>query len=624
MPFVSSVTDSPRTSGCSDSLRSSLLLALLCGFVYLIGLGATHFWDDDETYFAEVAREMHLTGDWIVPRFNRELFSHKPPMMFWLMGAGFRLLGISEFAARLPAALFGFASVLLVNQLGRRLHSRRAGFWSAVILATSLNFVVIARAAACDAELVFFCTLAVFLYVRAVQPAEGSKAIEWGEPSFCDWCAIYTAMGLAVLTKGPIGLLLPGCVLGLFRLLTPTSTLMETSPIPTADTVLSWKGRWLTVIGWLASRLSPPRLAREVWRMSPGLALLCVLLVSGPWFAAVGWQTDGEFLRGFFGTHHLHRFTAGMDNHAGPAWFYLAAICVGFFPWILLARPVIVELWHRTKSAGRLSPADRLLICWIVVWVGFFSLATTKFPHYVVPAYPALALLTGAFVARWESDPALMGRGSLALMWGTLVLIGGGLLVIPGVVARFLQLEIAWLWIPGVPVVIGGVSAFWFAQRRQVRQTLVVWTVSTALFLVALFAWTATEVDRGQSNVALARAMQAADPQRGCRVASWHFFRPGLIYYSAELAGTHRIEKLETVEELLDWWQATPGPTFVVARSDELAREHPRLPADVREVARVPWFMKQGHELVLLHRPGAGSETSAPVVGGAQPGTSPR
>lgn len=613
MPVVSSDSAPTPTSTRSDVVGSQLRLALLCGFVFLLRLGTTHFWDDDETYFAEVAREMHQTGDWIVPRFNRELFSHKPPIMFWLMAGGFRLFGVSEFVARLPAALFGLASVLLVHQLGIRLHSRRAGFWGAVILATSLNFVVIARAAACDAELVFFCTLSIFLYVRAAQKQIIPGQLEWGEPTFRDWCAVYGAMSLAVLTKGPIGLLLPGCVLGLFRLLTPLPVEVPVRPLQAMQSALPsswWRGLWQ-----FACRLSPVRVAREVWRMSPGLALGCVVLVAGPWFAAVGWQTDGEFLRGFFGTHHLHRFTAGMDNHAGPAWFYLAAICVGFFPWILLARPVILDLWRRTQTAGRLSPPDRLLLCWTMVWVGFFSLATTKFPHYVVPAYPALALLTGAFVARWEAEPRLISRGALALMWGTFLLIGLGLLVIPGIVAQHLRLEIGGLWIPGVPVVIGGVLAWWFAQRRQIRQSLGVWTISTALFLVALFGWTAAEVDRGQSNVALARAMQAADPRGDCRIASWHFFRPGLIYYSGELAGADRVERLENIEELLDWWKVTPGPTFVVARADELARERSRLPLDLQEVTRIPWFMKQGHELILLRRPGEASDTSAPVLG---------
>jgi hypothetical protein len=242
----------------------------------------------------------------------------------------------------------------------------------------------------------------------------------------------------------------------------------------------------------------------------------------------------------------------------------------------------------------------------------------------VVPAYPALALLTGAFVARWEAEPGLISKWALGLMWGTLLLIGGGLLVIPGMVAQHLRLEIGGLWIPGVPVVLGGVMAWWSSQRQQVRQSLGVWTISTALFLVALFGWTAAEVDRGQSNVALARAMQAADPHGNCRVASWHFFRPGLIYYSGELAGVDRVERLETAEDLLAWWKANPGPTFVVARADELDRERARLPADLQEVTRVAWFMKQGHELVLLRRPGEASKTPSPVLGVGDSGTTAR
>ena len=101
-------------------VRSGGLLALLCGFVYLTGLGSVHLWDDDETYFAQTAREMFERGDWVVPTFNQELFSHKPPVMFWLMIASYSLFGVHEFAARLPAAIFGLANVWLVWRLCSR------------------------------------------------------------------------------------------------------------------------------------------------------------------------------------------------------------------------------------------------------------------------------------------------------------------------------------------------------------------------------------------------------------------------------------------------------------------------------------------------------------------------
>jgi hypothetical protein len=137
---------------------------------------------------------------------------------------------------------------------------------------------------------------------------------------------------------------------------------------------------------------------------------------------------------------------------------------------------------------------------------------------------------------------------------------------------------------------------------------------------VALFAWTAAEVDRGQSNVLLARAMREADPTGTSSCASWHFFRPGLIYYSGEYAGAHRVERLDTVDQVLDWWSEQRGPSFVVARSDDLARHQHRLPADLREVARVPWFMKAGFELVLLQRPQqTGSSDRSTQVGQGLP-----
>jgi hypothetical protein len=376
-----------------------LVLVALSLVVNLAGLGQTHFWDDDETYFAAVAREMHLRQDWVVPWFNGELFSHKPPMMFWLMAGAFRLLGVNEFAARLPAALFGVATVLLVWRLGSRLFGRAAGFWAGCVLATSLNYVVIARAAACDAELTFFCTLALAVYARWAWPGEVGDAprrLSGVWPSRGVWGAVYACMGLAVLTKGPIGVLLPGSVLGLFLLGLPRAA----DPVVDATTVPSGVRGWLSRMGAWLGCLSPKAVALTAWRMHPVWALLMVLLVSGPWFVWVGLRTDGEFLRGFFGTHHFHRFTATMDNHAGPPWFYLAAICVGFFPWILLLRPALLELvahWRRTTDE---RPALLLLGAWVAVWVGFFSLATTKFPHYVVPAYPALALAAGRFLSR--------------------------------------------------------------------------------------------------------------------------------------------------------------------------------------------------------------------------------
>ena len=599
MPALNSIADSTATNR-HVVWRHGLLLTLLCGCVYLIGLKTTHLWDDDETYFAQVAREMFERGDWIVPWFNQELFSHKPPVMYWLMMGSFHLFGVNEFAARLPAALFGLANVLLVWRLGRRLYSERAGFWSAVALATSLNFVVIARAAACDAELTFFCTLAVYLFVRGTWPArtDTEATIPTAlQPRLSTWIGVYAAMGAAVLTKGPIGVLLPGCVIGLFLLLAKEfPAVSQTTEEPASPL---WSRLW-SAARRTGSLLSPGRLFGTAWGMRPLLAIAMVLLVAGPWFLAVALRTNGEFLVGFFGTHHFHRFTAKMDNHAGPAWFYLAAICVGFFPWILFLRPGAIEMVRRFRQEPSHRHADLLLLAWVTTWVGFFSMATTKFPHYVVPAYPALALFTGSFLSRWFDRPELCQGGARRLIWGTLLFIGVGIVCVPAFIAMHLRIEARWLWGPGIPVVLGAVFVWRLGSRDRLERAMAVWTTATALFLVLLFTVAAAEIDRGQSTVALARDIHNASQDSDLKIATWRFFRPGLVYYSADQTGVSRIDQFETPEALAQWLEKTPGTRFVVARVSDFEKSRSQLPAGLEIVAREPWFLKPEEELVLL------------------------
>lgn len=617
MPSLVATSDETLRDERRQAWKHGLCLTLLCAFVYLTGLGSTHLWDDDETYFAQVAREMFDRGDVIVPWFNQELFAHKPPVMYWLMMGAYQIFGVSEFAARLPAALFGWANVLLLWRLGRRLYSPQAGFWAGVVLATSLNFVVIARAAACDAELTFFCTLAVTLFVRAVWTTAGqaTPGLGTGRPSTAAWCGIYAAMGCAVLTKGPIGVLLPGCVIGLFLLL--QHGLPEPGASVERPAEWTWRNRLASSLRWVWSVLAPWRIARTVWEMRPFLACAMVLAVAGPWFAAVAWRTQGEFLVGFFGTHHFHRFTATMDNHAGPAWFYLAAICVGFFPWILLARPAVMEEVARFRADSVDRPATLLLIAWCVAWVGFFSLATTKFPHYVVPAYPALALFTGCFIARWLARPELCAGLSRSAIWLSLLLIGVGITVVTPLVAAHLRVEASRLWIPGIPVVIGATVAWRMSRRGRLSAALSALTLSTAQFLVVLFAVAAVEVDRGQTTVALARDMRGALPEGELQIATWRFFRPGLVYYTAEQIGVSRIERLETPEAVAQWLGASTGPRFVVARANEFAAAREKLPAGIEVVAQQPWFLKAGNDLVLLRW--QGTEPRSAAATGAQP-----
>ena len=381
-------------------MRQTALLASIAALVFFAQLGTARLWDVDEAIFSAAAREMYERGDAVVPYFNGELFTHKPPMMYWLMIAGYETFGVNEFAARFFSAVFGVGTVLLTYRLGRLMFSPAVGFWSALALASNLNFVLIARAATPDAFLVFFSTLALTAFVSSTAKAQAQSGplnernAPWAgqtrfEPSWLGYACVYAALALGVLTKGPVGVVLPTAAIGLF-LLGALGTggecagggLAREIELRTAPRQAGiWRaaffahdvehaaadgdrrgvgaGRLVVCLGGPQDRR---RVADWVFRRAQ---LRAVLAPNGePWRAGVllpGGDRDRFLSRG-------RCCSCRCSLACAASW-----------------RPTI-------RGAGTL-----LVLSWIAVWVGFFSLAGTKLPSYVVPAYPALALVTGSF-----------------------------------------------------------------------------------------------------------------------------------------------------------------------------------------------------------------------------------
>jgi 4-amino-4-deoxy-L-arabinose transferase-like glycosyltransferase len=583
-----------------QSARHQLWIAGIAALALFANLGATRMWDQDEAFFARTAVEMQQHKEWVVPYFNGELFAHKPPLMFWMMRLGYMIFGVNEFAARFWSAVFGVATAVLVYRLGRRMFNAQVGVWAGLAMATALMFDVVARAATPDCFLVFFSMLALYVFVRNENWADAAShpaASEDFSPLPWRMCAaMYAAMGLAVLVKGPIGILLPGSVVGLY--------LLMRNPIDQASDSHGWTDRVLQFL----RRLTPERIVRAVWCMRPFTALAAIAIVAGPWFALVGWRTDGGFLREFFGVQNYGRFVGAMDNHSGGIWYYLPAILVGFFPWSIFSIPTVLDLARRCHGVELWQRGSKFLACWIVVYVGFFSVAATKLPNYVLPAYPALALATACWIQRWLARPAGVHRWWPRLSFGSLALVGGMMAITMPLIAKGsihgrpilerlgvsvdLASDIALVGWLGIILLVGGAAGTVFAEIQRGKLAMYGVAITALAFCVGLFAAVAVRIDRHQPSPFVAEAIRQHSigaPQ----VAQFGYFRPSLVYYTDT-----RVEPCKTPQRLIEFLEESPD-SFVVTTDEQYARLAAQLPADVVIVDQCAEFPRQGKVLVL-------------------------
>jgi 4-amino-4-deoxy-L-arabinose transferase-like glycosyltransferase len=401
-----------------------LVLLVLSGTLFFFRLGTPGLFDADEPAYAQAAREMLETRDWITPHFNGRPRFDKPILFYWLITLTYRVFGVTELAVRFWSALAAVILVLVIARAARRWFGPPADLLAGLAFTTNLLTALLARAAVTDMLLTLFVTLAILAGVEALS----------GSPQPGRWWATtgWAAMGLAVLVKGPVGLVIPGMALG--------------------GTLLVFR-----------------ELRSGLRRLFPWQGLALFAAITFPWYVLVLAANGWAFVEGFVIKHHVTRYTGVISSHAGPLWFYLPVTLIGFFPWSgFLPR----GLWQAGRLARRREArdrADRLLVacaCWAGGVFIFFSFAGTKLPSYLFPAFPAMALLVGATAILHEKDqvprwldglaPWLIGVTAAALALGfaavpwildALRLRTGGLL--EGVAA---PVGVAW-WLAGLVAV---------------------------------------------------------------------------------------------------------------------------------------------------------------------------
>ncbi len=501
------------------------LLGLAALTLFFLNLGGATLWDLDEGRNATAALEMRESGDWIVPTFNNVLRVDKPALLYWLQVIAYGQLGVNELAARLPSALAALAAVFLTYELGRRLFDATTGLLGGLILASCPMTCAAARFANPDALLNAFTVLTLLFFWRGFAVA----GRWWFVPAGI-------SAGLAVLAKGPVGVLLPGGIIGLFLL---------------------WTGQ--------LRRLVDGHLI---------LGLFAFVVVVSPWYTWVAANTKAAYLNGFLVTHNLDRFLSPMENHRGSLFYYPLVLIAGVAPWSAFLGLSVWYTWPRRSVVGNEQFAQRFLWCWIAVFLVFYSVAATKLPNYVLPVCVPLALLTARFLARWRRGEIQPPAWLLGVSLACLALIGLatalGLGVAGGVVPMALMREryltglAPWASVGALPVL--GAVAGWWCLRRQNRSGLIA-SVATAavLFLAPLAAWASAAFNQFKAPQPLVTASGAFCRDRDIRIGAYRLeYLPSLNFYCQRNVQHHtsEAEALQFLETPLPVYLFVPAPVW--------------------------------------------------------------
>ncbi len=334
----------------SLNLAIILVLAALTAFANIGGLDVYAL---DEAKNAEAARIMYVSGDYLVPIYNGELRTDKPPLHYYFMSAGYAIFGTNAVGARFFSSLFAVLTVLMTFLFTRKYFGDKAAIYSNLVLISSLHFNLQMHMSVPDPYLIFFLTWAFFSFYEAYK----SKS-KWALVQF------YFAIGCGLLTKGPIALALPGIAALAFLLINKD---------------FKWK---------------------TIWRLQPFLGVLFSILVALPWYYQVHLATDGLWTEGFFFKHNLSRFSDAMEGHQG---IFLLTFAFVFILGFLGVLPFVFQSVKRTFKKPN-NEAQLWLMLVVSVIVLFFAFSSTKLPNYTTPSYPIIAILVGIYLSNINNE----------------------------------------------------------------------------------------------------------------------------------------------------------------------------------------------------------------------------
>jgi len=525
-----------------------LIALLVFGAVFLfLGLGDARLIDWDENIYAEASRQMIERGDYLNVVINDHPFAEKPPLFFWEQVVSYRLFGINEFAARFPSALAGLAMILLCFYIGQRIGSVETGLLWGLIYLTALMPSSLARASVIDHTFNFFITCSTFfLYFfdveyRAFRDKTGNKTIRSLIPKHLLFLsAASICMGLSVITKGPLGGVIPLVGFGIYKI---------------------------------------------VYRrpgIHPGHFIYCAVLslaIGFSWYFLNALAHGEEFIRGFW-DFQMALFTKTLEGHSGPFFYHFVIVLLGLLPWTAFL------FLYRPKAVQAQNPHYRPLIIlglgWTVFVLVLMSFVSTKLPHYSASVYIPLTFIIAISIQKYFDDSRRLPVWVTVIF--TLTAAGIGILVIkiPGLASQFLQdqgVSLVLGWSPliayaGATLICLGIIGGILLNLRKMKVAMVTIALFMLIFTQSLWRLLMPPFLDYMQQPLIEMVVEAH--QKGGKIV---FYR--LVSFAALFYGQQPIEMLHTYKfpgnpDILN--RPHKQDIFVMAdksNKDRLLQEHP-------------------------------------------------
>ncbi len=527
---------------------SILILTAICLFFFFFQLGSYKLIDVDEPRYAEAAREMVESSDYITPYFNYKLRFDKPVLFYWLIAGSYKIFGINEFAARFPSALLATALVFFTFIWGRIVISNTFGLISAIILATSLEIIAIGRMSITDMTLAFFICATIFSGYLGSFVDDKYKKYWW-------WLA-YAFSGLAVLTKGPVGFGLPAIIFGIYFLLT----------------------------GQLKKNLN-------LKYVLPGLLIFSAIII--PWYYQIIKIHGKDFVDYFFLDHNLNRFATTKLGHLKPFYFYFIVIFVGAFPWITYFIASLIKYTRQLVKNLDISELKNfkialyqnanikiktLLYCftWFLAVFIFFSAANSKLLTYILSLFPTVALITGYLWYEYFNDNknnksikySAIGFALICLVIGI-----GQIFFFNNILPNEVKTDTQFINIPSICLflVVACLAIFFAIKNKKLLILSSKPILMAGVAIILLFNIMPIVYNAGQKD--LINYVNFVKKMPGAKLYTYSLIKPSVVFYSQKKISHIKDHDYKHFDKVYN----DSSPRFIVVRNrhlDELKQRY--------------------------------------------------